>query len=350
MNYSEITELLGSESESLLTHQCRTISKDRLHTPGPDFIEKNFMGSDRNIRTLQSLAWLYASGRLSRTGYLSILPVDQGIEHTAGASFAPNPDYFDPENIVKLAIEGGCNGVASTFGVLGSIARKYAHKIPFILKFNHNELLTYPNKYDQILFASMKKAYEMGCVAVGATIYFGSAESNRQLVEVSKAFQMAHELGMATILWCYLRNNEFKKEQDYHTAADLTGQANHLGVTIEADIIKQKLPENNGGFKTLNFGKQVEKMYTELSTDHPIDLCRYQVANCYMGRIGLINSGGPSGKDDLAQAVKTAVINKRAGGMGLISGRKAFQKPLKEGVKLLNSIQDVYLDKKITLA
>lgn len=351
MDHSKIESLLGKNAKNLLGHTCKTITKDRLHLPGPDWVDRIFAGSDRPTRVLQSMQEILNAGRLSRRGYLSILPVDQGIEHTAGASFAPNPDYFDPENIVKLAIEGGCNAVASTLGVLGSVARKYAHKIPFILKFNHNELLTYPNTYDQILFGSIEQAYEMGCKAVGATIYFGSEESDRQIVEVSQAFERAHELGMVTILWCYLRNPKFKTDQqDYHTAADLTGQANHLGVTIQADIIKQKLPECNGGFRDLKFGKQTEKMYTKLCSDHPIDLTRYQVANNYMGRMGLINSGGPSGENDLAQAVETAVINKRAGGMGLISGRKAFQKPLKEGVELLNAIQSVYLDDKITIA
>ncbi len=296
------------------------------------------------------MQWIISSGRLAGTGYLSILPVDQGIEHSAGASFAPNPQYFDPENIITLAIEGGCNAVASTLGVLGMCSRKYAHKIPFIMKFNHNELLTYPNKFDQIMFANVEQAYDMGAAAVGATIYFGSEESARQIVEVSQAFQYAHELGLATILWCYLRNPEFKKDKDYHVAADLTGQANHLGVTIEADIIKQKLPENNGGFNALKFGKTHKKVYSDLSTDHPIDLCRYQVINNYMGRAGLINSGGASGENDFAEAAKTAVINKRAGGMGLISGRKAFQRPMEEGVKLLNTIQDVYLDKDVTIA
>lgn len=351
MSLAEIEKILGNKAESLLNHTCKTISKDRLHQPGPDFVDRIFSPSDRNIRTLTNLQRLFDNGRLGGTGYLSILPVDQGIEHTAGASFAPNPDYFDPENIVKLAIEGGCNGVASTLGVLGSVARKYAHKIPFILKFNHNELLTYPNTFEQIAFGSIDQAYEMGCAAVGATIYFGSEDSNRQIIEVSQAFEYAHELGMATILWCYLRNPEFKKDGiDYHVASDLTSQANHLGVTIQADIIKQKLPENNGGFNAIKFAKTHPKVYTELTTDHPIDLTRYQVANCYMGRQGLINSGGASGDNDLQDAVETAVINKRAGGMGLISGRKAFQKPLKEGVQLLNKIQDVYLNKEITLA
>lgn len=351
MDHSKIESLLGAKAKDLLGHSCKTVGKERLHLPGPDWVDRIFANSDRPTRVLQSMQEILSAGRLGGTGYLSILPVDQGIEHTAGASFAPNPDYFDPENIVKLAIEGGCNAVASTLGVLGSVARKYAHKIPFILKFNHNELLTYPNTYDQILFGSVEQAYEMGCKAVGATIYFGSPESDRQIVEVSQAFERAHELGMVTILWCYLRNSKFKTDkQDYHTAADLTGQANHLGVTIQADIIKQKLPLGNGGFKDLKFGKQTEKMYTELCSDHPIDLTRYQVINNYMGRMGLINSGGASGENDLAAAVETAVINKRAGGMGLISGRKAFQKPLKEGVELLNAIQSVYLDKKITIA
>jgi fructose-bisphosphate aldolase, class I len=350
MELQEIESLLGEESSSLLSYSCKVPSK-RLHLPGPDWIDRIFSKSDRSIRVLNSLQRLLSHGRLQNSGYLSILPVDQGIEHSAGASFAPNPDYFDPENIIKLAIEGGCNGAATTLGVLGIVARQYAHKIPLILKFNHNELLSYPNSYDQIMFASIKQAYDLGCVAVGATIYFGSKESRRQIIEVSKAFAHAHELGMATILWCYLRNSDFKtKEGDYHEAADLTGQANHLGVTIEADIIKQKLPTLNGGFRALKFGKTSDKVYDELASDHPIDLCRYQVINNYMGRIGLINSGGPSGKNDLAQAVKTAVINKRAGGMGLISGRKAFQKPLKQGVELLHAIQDVYLCKQITIA
>jgi len=351
MDHSKIESLLGGKAKDLLGHSCKTVGKEKLHLPGPDWVDRIFADSDRPTRVLQSMQEILNAGRLGGTGYLSILPVDQGIEHTAGASFAPNPDYFDPENIVKLAIEGGCNGVASTLGVLGSVARKYAHKIPFILKFNHNELLTYPNTYDQIQFGSIEQAYEMGCKAVGATIYFGSPESDRQIIEVSQAFERAHELGMVTILWCYLRNANFKTDkQDYHTAADLTGQANHLGVTIQADIIKQKLPAGNGGFKDLKFGKQTDKMYTELSSDHPIDLTRYQVINNYMGRMGLINSGGASGDNDLAAAVETAVINKRAGGMGLISGRKAFQKPLKEGVELLNAIQSVYLDDKISIA
>ncbi|PIS01255.1 MAG: fructose-bisphosphate aldolase [Chlamydiae bacterium CG10_big_fil_rev_8_21_14_0_10_35_9] len=350
MSLSEIESLLGDEAKSLLEHKC-IVSKDHLHIPSSNWVDNIFLSSDRNTRVLRSLQALFSHGRLSNTGYLSILPVDQGIEHTAGASFSPNPEYFDPENIVKLAIEGGCNAVASTSGVLGSIARKYAHKIPFILKFNHNELLSYPNTYDQVMFASIQQAYDMGCMAVGATIYFGSSESRRQIVEISQAFELAHELGMATILWCYLRNSDFKTgDKDYHTAADLTGQANHLGATIQADIVKQKLPTNNGGFKAIKFGKYSDKMYNELCSDHPIDLTRYQVVNSYMGRVGLINSGGASGKNDLADAAKTAVINKRAGGMGLISGRKAFQKPMKEGVKLLHTIQDVYLDKKITVA
>jgi fructose-bisphosphate aldolase, class I len=350
-----IGELLGPEADSLLKHVCKTISKQSLHLPGPDFVDRIFVPSDRNPRVLSNLQRFFGTGRLAGTGYLSILPVDQGIEHSGGASFAKNPAYFDPENIVKLALEGGCNAVASTFGVLGIVARKYAHKIPFLVKINHNELLTYPNQFNQVHFGTVKEAYDMGAAAVGATIYFGSEQSTRQIVEVSEAFALAHELGMATVLWCYLRNGAFKKDKDYHVAADLTGQANHLGVTIQADIIKQKLPENNGGFKALNmggssYGKFDERMYTELSSDHPIDLCRYQVANCYMGRAGLINSGGASGKNDLADAVKTSIINKRAGGMGLISGRKAFQRPMAEGVKLLNAIQDVYLDDSITVA
>ncbi|MBX7065746.1 MAG: class I fructose-bisphosphate aldolase [Parachlamydiales bacterium] len=351
MSYAEIQKILADDAENLLKHICKTVPKEKLHLPGPDWVDRIFAPSDRNIRVLRSLQSLFNHGRLSGTGYLSILPVDQGIEHTAGASFAPNPEYFDPENIVRLAIEGGCNAVASTLGVLGSVARKYAHKIPFLLKFNHNELLLYPNIHDQTLFASVKQAHDMGCVAVGATIYFGSAESRRQMQEVSEAFAHAHELGMATVLWCYLRNPAFKTaEKDYHEAADLTGQGNHLGVTIEADIVKQKLPTCNGGFKALKFGKTDEKMYSSLCTDHPIDLTRYQVINGYMGRMGLINSGGPSGKNDLHEAAATAVINKRAGGMGLISGRKAFQKPMKDGVKILNTIQDVYLAKEITVA
>ncbi len=351
-----ITDWLGDEAESLLQHQCRTVSKEQLHLPGPDFVERIFAPMDRSPRVLRNMQALLSHGRLSGTGYLSILPVDQGIEHSAGASFAPNPEYFDPENIVQLAMEGGCNAVASTLGVLGSVARRYAHKIPSILKINHNELLTYPNKFDQILFASVKQAYDLGAVAIGATIYFGSDESGRQIVEISQAFAQAHELGLATVLWCYLRNSAFKiGGVDHHSSADLTGQANHLGVTIEADIIKQKLPTQNGGYKALNaekkgYGKYDERMYTELSSDHPIDLARYQVVNNYMGRIGLINSGGPSGKNDLAEAVRTAVINKRAGGMGVISGRKAFQKPMADGIKLLNAIQDVYLSPEITVA
>lgn len=350
MSLSKIESLLAEDAKSLLEHKC-VVSKDKLHIPSSDWVSTIFAQSNRNIRVLKSLQELFSHGRLAHTGYLSILPVDQGIEHSAGASFSPNPLYFDPENIVKLAIEGGCNAVASTSGVLGAVARKYAHKIPLILKFNHNELLSYPNTYDQVMFASMQNAYEMGCVAVGATIYFGSEESRRQIIEVSQAFEMAHELGMATILWCYLRNSDFKKDGvDYHSSSDLTGQANHLGVTIQADIIKQKLPTNNGGYKAIGFGKYSEKMYTDLSSDHPIDLTRYQVINNYMGRQGLINSGGASGKNDLAQAVKTAVINKRAGGMGLISGRKAFQRPMKEGVELLHAIQDVYLEDKVTIA
>ncbi|MEX2367977.1 MAG: class I fructose-bisphosphate aldolase [Balneolaceae bacterium] len=351
-----IEELLGDEASNLLEHECKTISKDRLHAPGPDYIDRVWYHSDRGPRVLRNLQSIFNHGRLAGTGYLSILPVDQGIEHSGGASFAKNPDYFDPENIVQLAIDGGCNAVASTFGVLGAVSRKFAHKIPFVVKINHNELLTYPNTYDQIFFGTIDQAYDMGAAAVGATIYFGSEESNRQIVDVARAFAYAHELGMATILWCYTRNSAFKVNGvDYHASADLTGQANHLGVTIEADIIKQKLPVNNGGYKALNagdstYGKLDERIYSELSSDHPIDLTRYQVANCYMGRAGLINSGGASGKDDFAQAVKTAVVNKRAGGMGLISGRKAFQRPKDEGIKLLNFIQDVYLDESIDLA
>jgi fructose-bisphosphate aldolase, class I len=347
-----ISDLLGNKADNLLNHRCQTIPKEQLHLPGPDFVDRIFLPSDRSPRVLCNLQRFYGTGRLGGSGYVSILPVDQGIEHTAGSSFAPNPAYFDPENIVKLAIEGGCNGVASTFGVLGIVARKYAHKIPFCVKINHNELLTYPTKYDQILFGTVEEAFEMGAAAIGATIYFGSKESDRQIVEISAAFHRAHELGMATILWCYLRNEAFKtKDKDYHVAADMTSQANHLGVTIEADIIKQKLPENNGGFTALKFSKTSPLVYEKLTTDHPIDLCRYQVANCYMGRIGLINSGGESkGAGDLAEAVATAIINKRAGGMGLISGRKAFQRPLKDGVALLNRIQDVYLSKDVTVA
>ncbi len=345
----KINELLGKEAKSLLEYKAK-FPKDQLNLPGPDFIDRVLIHSDRNINVIKSLNSIFQNGRLSGTGYVSILPVDQGIEHSAGASFAPNPIYFDPENIVKLAIEGGCNAVASTLGVLGLTARKYAHKIPFILKLNHNELLTYPNKYDQIMFAGVEQALDMGAAAVGATIYYGSEESSRQIIEVSEAFQYAHELGMATILWCYLRNSEFKTDKDYHTAADLTGQANHLGVTIEADIIKQKLPTNNGGFEALKFGKTHKKVYTDLTSDHLIDLTRYQVINNYMGRSGLINSGGASGDNDFADAAKTAIINKRAGGTGLISGRKAFQRPMKDGVKLLNLIQDVYLSKDVTIA
>jgi len=350
-----IHERLGDKAEYLLNFKSPKIPQERLHLPGPDFVDRIFAQSDRNNRVLANLERLFRSGRLAGTGYLSILPVDQGIEHSGGASFAKNPDYFDPEHIVRLALEGGCNAVASTFGVLGAVARKYAHRIPFIVKINHNELLTYPNKFDQILFGTVKEAADMGASAVGATIYFGSQESGRQIVEISQVFAQAHDLGLATVLWCYLRNSEFKKDKDYHVSADLTGQANHLGVTIQADIIKQKLAENNAGFKAMNaagvsFGKFDERIYTELTSEHPIDLCRYQVANCYMGRAGLINSGGASGKNDLHEAVVTAVINKRAGGMGLISGRKAFQRPLKDGIELLHAIQDVYLCKEITVA
>jgi fructose-bisphosphate aldolase, class I len=352
---SAIEQLLGAKAESLLGFKSPKISKERLHLPGPDFIDRVYAASDRNLRVLSNLHRMFFSGRLSGTGYLSILPVDQGIEHSGGASFAKNPDYFDGENIVKLAVEGGCNAVASTFGVLGSVARRYAHKIPFIVKINHNELLTYPNQFNQILFGTVQEAYDMGAAAVGATIYFGSANSDKQIIEISHAFAKAHELGMATVLWCYLRNSAFKKDKDYHVSADLTGQANHLGVTIQADIIKQKLPENNGGYQALNigdssYGKFDKRIYTDLCSDHPIDLTRYQVANCYMGRSGLINSGGASGANDFEEAVATAVINKRAGGTGLISGRKAFQRPMAEGVKLLNSIQDVYASKEITVA
>jgi fructose-bisphosphate aldolase, class I len=357
MANANIQQLLGDKAEYLLNHQCKTIDKSQLHLPGADFVDRIFINSDRNVNVLKNLQAMYGTGRLANTGYLSILPVDQGIEHSAGASFAKNPIYFDPENIINLAIEGGCNAVATTFGGLGFLSRKYAHKIPLIVKINHNEFLTYPNKFDQIMFASLKASWNLGATAVGATIYFGSDESARQIQEVSKAFEMAHELGMATILWCYLRNPAFKKDGvDYHVSADLTGQANHLGVTIEADIIKQKLPENNGGYKALNtkesaYGKNDERIYSQLTSDHPIDLTRYQVANCYMGRAGLINSGGASsGASDMAEAVTTAVINKRAGGMGLISGRKAFQRPMAEGVGILNAIQDVYLDKSITIA
>jgi class I fructose-bisphosphate aldolase len=348
----EIEKILGDDAEGLLSHQCRTISSDQLILPGPDFVDRVHSASDRRVSVLRNLQSLFDHGRLAGTGYVSILPVDQGIEHSAGASFAPNPIYFDPENIVKLAIEGGCNGVASTLGVLGIVGRRYAHRIPFILKINHNEFLSYPNKFDQIMFAQVEQAYDMGAAGIGATIYFGSDESSRQLQEVSKAFYHAHELGMFTVLWCYLRNPAFKTpEVDYHLAADLTGQANHLGVTIGADIIKQKLPENNGGYNAVNFGKTHKKVYSELTTENPIDLTRYQVINCYMGRAGLINSGGASaGESDLKDAVKTAVINKRAGGMGLISGRKAFQRPMDEGAKLLRTIQDVYLASEITIA
>ena len=348
---SSIEQLLGTKAESLLGFKNPKISKERLHLPGPDFVDRIYAATDRNLRVLTNLQRLFSHGRLAHTGYLSILPVDQGIEHSAGASFAKNPDYFDGENIVKLAIEGGCNAVASTFGVLGSVARKYAHKIPFIVKINHNELLTYPNQFNQILFGTVQEAYDMGAAAMGATIYFGSESADRQIIEISHAFAKAHELGMATVLWCYLRNSAFKKDKDYHVSADLTGQANHLGVTIEADIIKQKLPENSGGYiGDSSYGKFDKRIYTDLASDHPIDLTRYQVANCYMGRAGLINSGGASGANDFEEAVATAVINKRAGGTGLISGRKAFQRPMADGVKLLNSIQDVYLSKEVTVA
>jgi class I fructose-bisphosphate aldolase len=355
-NLKAIQDLLGADAQSLLEHHSQGIKKESLHLPGPDFVDRVWTASDRPANVLRSLQQLFSHGRLAGTGYVSILPVDQGIEHSGGASFAKNPAYFDPENIVKLAMDGGCNAVASTLGVLGAVSRRYAHRIPFIMKFNHNEFLTYPNKFDQIFFARIKQAYDMGATAVGATVYFGSNESARQIVEVGEAFQAAHEMGMATVLWCYLRNPAFKtKEKDYHVSADLTGQANHLGVTLEADIIKQKLPENTGGYNALSskenpYGKIDKRVYTELSSEHPIDLCRYQVANCYMGRAGLINSGGASGENDFAEAVKTAVINKRAGGTGLISGRKAFQRPMAEGVKLLNTIQDVYLCKEVTIA
>jgi len=352
---TDIQQALGSKADYLLNHTSKTISKDLLHLPGPDFVDRIFTQSDRTPRVLANLQRLYGTGRLAHTGYLSILPVDQGIEHSAGASFAKNPLYFDPENIVKLAIEGGCNAVASTFGVLGSVARKYAHHIPFLVKVNHNELLTYPNKAREILFGTIEEAYDMGAAAIGATIYFGNEDADREIVEIAEVFQHAHQLGMATVLWCYLRNDAFKKDKDYHLSADLTGQANHLGATIQADIIKQKLPENNGGYKALNtggssYGKLDERIYTELTSDHPIDLCRYQVANCYMGRAGLINSGGASGDHDFAEAVTTAVINKRAGGSGMISGRKAFQRPMDEGAKLLHAIQDVYLSPEVTIA
>ena len=356
MTYDKIVELIGNDDEYLFTYQCEKITKDKLHLPGADFIDRIFTGSNRNIQTLRSLHAIFNFGRLAGSGYLSILPVDQGVEHSAGASFSPNPIYFDPENIIKLAIEGNCNAVASTIGGMAIVARKYAHKIPFIVKINHNELLTYPNKFDQVMFGSVKDAWSLGAAAVGATIYFGSPESDRQITEVSRAFEEAHNLGMATVLWCYLRNNAFKKDKDYHVSADLTGQADYLGATIQADIIKQKLPENNGGYKALNadgntYGKFDDRMYTELSTDNPIDLCRYQVINGYMGRAGLINSGGASeGETDLKEAVRTAIINKRAGGMGMISGRKSFQRPFEEGVDLLHAIQDVYLEKKITVA
>jgi fructose-bisphosphate aldolase, class I len=349
----KLEELLGADAEALLNHTCKTIDKKQLHLPGPDFVDRMFVQSNRSAQVLRNLQALYGTGRLARTGYMSILPVDQGIEHSAGASFAPNPVYFDSEKIVELAVEGGCNAVASTYGVLGSVARKYAHRIPFIVKINHNELMTHPNQFDQVLFGTVKSAWEMGAAAIGATIYFGSEQSTRQITDIANAFQQAHELGMATILWCYLRSPGFKADgKDFHTAADLTGQANHLGVTIQADIIKQKLPEVNGGYNALSgYGKTHKRVYSDLTSDNPIDLCRYQVANCYMGRIGLINSGGASsGASDMAEAVKTAVINKRAGGQGLISGRKAFQRPMPEGVALLNAIQDVYLDKKVTIA
>jgi fructose-bisphosphate aldolase, class I len=350
-----IETLLGAKAEYFLGYKTPKISKDRLHLPGPDFVDRIYAASNRNVRVLTNLQRIFGHGRLAHTGYVSILPVDQGIEHSAGASFAKNPDYFDAENIVKLAIEGQCNAVASTFGVLGAVTHKYAHKIPFIVKLNHNELLTFPNKFDQIFFGTVQEAWNMGAAAVGATIYFGSDQADRQIVEVSRAFAEAHELGMATVLWCYLRNNAFKKDKDYHLSADLTGQANHLGVTIQADIIKQKMAENNGGYMALNmgdssYGKFDKRIYTDLASDHPIDLCRYQVANCFMGRAGLINSGGASGANDFEDAVTTAVINKRAGGTGLISGRKAFQRPMSEGVQLLNAIQDVYLSPDVTVA
>jgi len=347
----KIVDLLGKEADYLLNHKCKTVAKEKLHLPGPDFVERIMLPSDRSVNVMRNMHLLFNTGRLAGTGYMSILPVDQGIEHSGGASFAPNPIYFDPEKIIELALEGQCNAVASTLGVLGSVARKYAHKIPFLLKINHNEILSYPNTYDQILFASVDQAFDMGAVAVGATIYFGSEESSRQIQEITEAFRYAHSLGMVTFLWAYLRNSAFKKDGiDYHLSADLTGQANHLSVTIEADIVKQKQPENNGGYNAIKFGKTHPKVYSELTSDHPIDLTRYQVVNCYMGRSGLINSGGASGENDMAQAVRTAVINKRAGGMGLISGRKAFQRPMKDGVKILNAIQDVYLDKDITVA
>ncbi|MEH1945383.1 MAG: class I fructose-bisphosphate aldolase [Nostoc sp.] len=352
---NSIESLLGKEAEDLLTHKAK-VSRDLIHLPGPDFVDRIWLNSDRNPQVLRNLQLLYSTGRLANTGYLSILPVDQGIEHSAGASFAPNPIYFDPENILKLAIAADCNAVATTLGTLGIVSRKYAHKIPFIAKINHNELLTFPNQFDQVLFADVEQAWNLGAAAVGATIYFGSENSTRQIQEISKAFKRAHELGLATILWCYLRNNAFKQDKDYHLAADLTGQANHLGVTIEADIIKQKLPENNNGYGAVakasgkSYGKTDERVYTELTTDHPIDLTRYQVLNCYSGRVGLINSGGATGKNDFAEAVRTAVINKRAGGSGLISGRKTFQRPFEEGVKLFHTIQDVYLSPDVTIA
>jgi class I fructose-bisphosphate aldolase len=349
--FKDITKILGDEAKDLLEHKCNTIPKEKLHLPGPDFVDRIFSISDRKDAVLRNLKLLFNHGRLKGTGYLSMLPVDQGIEHSAGASFAPNPDYFDPENIVKLAVEGGCNGVTSSLGVLGMVSRKYADKIPFVLKINHNELLSYPNTYDQRLFASVEQAFEMGAVGVGATVYFGSQESRRQIEEISSAFERAHDLGMFTVLWCYVRNEGFKKDKtNYETSADLTGQANHLGATIEADIIKQKQPTSNGGFRAIDFGKTHPLVYEKLTSDHPIDLTRYQVANCYMGRVGLINSGGASGENDLKQVTRTAVINKRAGGMGLITGRKAFQKPMEEGVKLLNTVQDVYLSKDIDIA
>lgn len=351
MTLAQIQKLLGPQAETLLSHVCKTIPKEKLHLPGPDWVSRIFAPSDRSLPVLRNLQALFQQGRLSGTGYLNLLPVDQGVEHSAGASFAINSDYFDPENLFRLAIEGGVSGIASTLGTLGSLARKYAHRIPLILKLNHNELLTYPNQHDQILFASVKQAWNMGCVAVGATIYFGSPESDRQITEVSRCFEMAHELGLATILWCYLRNPAFKTAAcDYHESADLTGQANYLGATIQADIVKQQLPTCNGGFKDLKFGKQTDAMYTKLSSPHPIDLVRYQVVSGFMGRIGLINSGGASGENDLAAAIQTAVINKRGGGMGLISGRKAFQKPLKEGIELLQAIQDIYLNKDVSIA
>ncbi|MGV8963754.1 MAG: class I fructose-bisphosphate aldolase [Candidatus Saccharimonadaceae bacterium] len=350
-NIDKIREYLGNDADDLMNHKCETIGKNQLTHPGPNYVDEVFGISDRNVQVMRNLSLLYNHGRLSGTGYMSILPVDQGIEHTAGASFAPNPQYFDPENIIKLAIEGGCNAVATTFGGLALYARKYAHKIPFLVKMNHNQLMTYPNKYDQVMYGTVREAWNLGAAAVGATIYFGSDEANRQLHEVAEIFEEAHEMGMATVLWCYLRNNAFKtSEKDYHAAADLTGQANYMGVTIKADIIKQKLPDTNYGFRDINFGKTHPGMYNKLTTDHPIDLCRYQVMNNYMGRIGLINSGGASGKSDFADAARTAVINKRAGGTGLISGRKAFQRPMEEGIKLLNLIQDVYLSEDIDIA